>query len=92
MVEIIVSGDCPHCETQAKIMRENFKDGEYRIIMDGSMEYEGFDLKEQVDGYPFVVVTSDGKVRHAASGVVGARELRAMESRRPFNMSRRHSA
>lgn len=92
MIDVIVSNSCPHCHVQLDIMLKNFAAVEYRIIKEGTKEFDGYDLNAHVDAFPFVVVRNSSGIKYAAHGIVGAEDIRRMaRKRKPFNLNRRHS-
>lgn len=82
MIDIIVSTSlCPHCDAQKSVMQKSFFPNEYRVIALGSAEFEAYDLKEQVDAVPFIVVRDDenGQVKYANKGKLDGTSLRQIE-------------
>lgn len=81
MIDVIVSNtSCPHCDAQKSIMQKSFFKDEYRIIDIGSEDFKSYDLKEQVEAVPFIVVRGDdGSVRYAAKGKLDGTSLRQIE-------------
>jgi len=91
MIEVIISGDCPHCAEQKKIM-EQMRPGEYRIIQYESSDFDSYPDKAIVDTVPFVIVRdANGRIRMAKCGVFSAEELRGINdgpATTPFNLRR----
>jgi glutaredoxin len=82
MIDVIISDtSCPHCDIQRATMNKSFFSNEYRIISLGSADFESYDLKEQVDAVPYVVVRDDetGEVKYAKKGTVDGTSLRQIE-------------
>ncbi len=91
MIDVIVSGNCPHCVTQVEAMQKSFFTDEYRIISIDSREFnDGYGAQNLVNGVPFVVVKEqDGTVKYAAAGVHDGTVLRKIERSEtpsPFNL------
>ena len=92
MIDVVISNSCQHCKTQLDVMRKSFFEDEYRIINADSDEFEKYDEKGSVVGFPFVVVRNeDGKVMYSKAGVHDGTELHKIERQKPvtpFNLSR----
>lgn len=82
MIDLIISdGMCPHCLVQEKIMKDKFSLDEYRIITAGTEEFENYDMKDQIDAVPFIVVRdSAGHVKYADKGIRDEKFLRNIEN------------
>lgn len=96
MIDVVISDSCPHCETQLDVMRKSFFEDEYRIINSDSKEFEIYDVKDDVIGFPFVVVRDEqGNIKYADAGVHDGTELHKIERRKPtepFNLRRTTAA
>ena len=82
MIEVVLSKNgCPHCAAQRAVMSKSFFDNEYRIIEAGSPEFDALDVRESIDGVPFVIVRDDetSKVKYAKKGLVEGTLLRQIE-------------
>lgn len=78
MIDVIVTSGCPHCPRQIAVMSESFRPEDYRVIHEGSKEFEEHELNKQVDGFPFLVIRdAGGHVRYAAAGYMDAKQLDA---------------
>jgi len=82
MIDVIVSPNgCPHCAEQRAVMVKSFFNDEYNIIAVGSAEFEALsdEVKDQVDGVPFVIVKEGNEVKYARKGLVDGTTLRQIE-------------
>lgn len=94
MIEVIVSEGCPHCEQQVSILKQSFREEDYKVIHDGTQEFSEHELNDRVDGFPFVVIRdSEGVARFAGAGCLEANQLderiaRYSGSPKAFNLRR----
>lgn len=81
MIDVIVSNsNCPHCDTQKKIMTKSFFIDEYNIIVMGSEKFQSYDLKDKVDAVPFIIVRDEiGAIKYAEKGIMDGTSLRKIE-------------
>lgn len=89
MIYVVTSPDCPFCGKQISILKEAFNENEFGIIPDCDPDIQEHD--DQIDGFPFVIVSSPkGEILYAASGVMSAEEIRRVirpREKKPFNLS-----
>jgi len=89
MIDIVISDKCEHCHKQLDIMQKSFFKDEFRIINAASPEFQNFDQRDSVQGFPFVVVRGPmGGVKYSGLGVHDGTQLRKIERRttEPFNL------
>ena len=90
MIDIIVSKDCLHCESQLDVMQKSFFEDEYRIINENSKEYSEYE--SEVTGFPFIIVKDEKeKIMYSSVGVHSGTKLRKIQrqgtdSKGPFNL------
>jgi len=80
MIEIVLANsECPHCAQQRTVMTKSFFENEYRIIEVGTPDFDALDVRDQIDGVPFVIVREDNDVKYAKKGLVDGTTLRQIE-------------
>lgn len=90
MIDVIVSDECQHCESQLEIMRKSFFEDEYRVIKSDSEEFRSHEHKSDVIGFPYIIVRDeDEAVTYASVGVHDGTELRKiLRKGLAFNLSK----
>jgi glutaredoxin len=76
MVEVIVSEGCPHCDRQLEILKQSFREEDYKVIHEGTKEFNEHELNNRVDGFPFVVIRdASGAAMFAGAGCLEASQI-----------------
>ena len=96
MIDVIVSDNCQHCESQLDIMRKSFFEDEYRIVKESSEAFISHEYKNNIVGFPYIIVKDDedGNIMYASVGVHDGTALRKIQRRGSvgaFNLSKAKS-